>query len=216
MSWQLLIQQALCTYQSVQHHHPENCQPVFNSWCSIRTPTVRKYLPFNMIEQPRRLALPWPCQLNHSGITMHRTVKLICCCTIHSLFMIMYCTDELHLGTNNLNLLKCKNVKAAVYFFVWVIFPQRSSSVACNFPFWLFRINILLHLLPWHALVVSLHVTQVRPHQNFQCLDSRRVIQWHIPFSSDTKVPSKVLFQKHLQYTACWGACYANSGRYVL
>jgi len=32
--------------------------------------------------------------------------------------MIMYHTDELHLGTDNVNLLKCKNVKEAVYFFV--------------------------------------------------------------------------------------------------
>jgi hypothetical protein len=123
-SWQLLIQQALCTYQSVPHHHPENYQPVFPSWCSIWTPTVCKYLPFNMTEQPRGLALPWPCQLNQSGIKMHRTVILICCCcTIHSLCMILCHMDELHLGTNNLNLLKCKNVKETVYFFVWVIFP---------------------------------------------------------------------------------------------
>jgi len=170
-----------------------------------------------MTEQPRGLALPWPCQLNQSGIKMHRTVILICCCcTIHSLCMILCHMDELHLGTNNLNLLKCKNVKETVYFFVWVIFPQRSSSAACNFPFWLFTINILLHLLPWHALVVPLHVTQVRPHQNFQCLYCRHVIQRHILFPSGTEVPSKVLLQKHLQYTACRGACYANSGRYVL
>jgi hypothetical protein len=169
-----------------------------------------------VIEQPRRLAIQWPCQLNDSGITTHKTVILIHYCIIHSLFMIMYHTDELHLGIDNVHLLKCKNVKAAVYFFVWVIFPQRSSYVACNFPFCFLRINILLHLLPWHAVVVPLHVTQVWPHKNLQCLHSRRVIWWQILFSDGTEVPSKVLLQKLLQYAACWGACYANSGRYVL